>query len=119
MKVFNITGIILISILGGCAKQQCPKIPETVCGQCAMQVGEEAKEVSISTIDYASAGVDITLDFLKKSEKYLSEKIEGWKVNHPELVDDGKSALEALRLKITEYERRAKDALLRQGNDFH
>lgn len=110
VRMFGIVAIALCSF-GCAAKQQCPKIPETACGQCALQIGAQTKDAAVSAAVLAAEGADAVLDFLKRSEKYLSEKVEEWKTTHPELVAEGQASLDALRVKIVEYERRARSAL--------
>jgi hypothetical protein len=110
VRMFGIVAIALCSF-GCAAKQQCPKMPETACGQCALQIEAQMKDSAVSAAALATEGADTVLAFLKKSEKYLSERVEEWKTTHPELVAEGQASLDALRAKIVEYERRARSAL--------
>jgi hypothetical protein len=69
-----------------------------------MQIGAKTKDTAITAAELTSKGMTTVVEFLKKSEKYLSEKVEEWKKTNPELVAEGQASLNALRAKIAEYE---------------
>ena len=46
---------------------------------------------------------------MKESEQYLQEKVEGWKLSHPEWVEKGEKQLKELRARISEYKKNLSD----------
>jgi len=104
--------LITFTAFGCTTKQQCPKIPETACGQCAVNMANGVEDSAISASVFAVQTADSFVTFLKRAEVYLQEKIDEWKVTHPELVADGEKQLASIRAKVQEYERRAKDYMI-------
>lgn len=99
-----LSSVLVFAVLSvGCAtKQQCPKIPETACRQCWAQTKDKTSDVVDTAAYVAVEGTSLALEYLQKSEKYLSEKIEEWKATHPEWVADAQARLDAIRTKMRE-----------------
>jgi hypothetical protein len=112
MKKLLMICISMAIVTSGCAsKQTCAKVPETACMQCAIQMRESGQEaVTFGTMAAINATGSF-FTFLQSSEKFLQNKIEEWKVTHPELVVDGEKQLSSLRAKMSEYKERAKNSV--------
>lgn len=108
--------LFAISAIGCASKQACPKIPETACGQCAMQIKDGTVDIAKATAVLAIEGTDAAIAILRKAETYLQEKIVEWKKNNPELVEDAEKKLAELRAKIREYEKKARDYAKKEIN---
>lgn len=103
---FRLCAFVVVALsVFGCARQQCPKMPETACGQCSVHVATETKSAIREGAAIASETADTVLALLIQSEKYLSEKIAIWKRNNPELVAEAQESLNSVRAKITEIKR--------------
>ena len=102
--------IISLSLLVGCAsKQTVPQMPDDSCNRCAERVAAQATSAGASLANVIADGASVTLALLKRSEKYLEEKIEEWKVSNPDLVAEGQQQLEIIRTKIRVSENRARN----------
>ena len=107
----RISLIISLSLLVGCAsKQSVPQMPDDSCNRCAARMAEKAKDTGSTLAD----GASVTLALLKRSERYLQDKIEEWKVSNPDLVAEGQQQLEIIRTKIRSSENRARNYVSEQ-----
>ena len=86
----------------GCAKQQNYKMPETAYDK----TSNDTKSVIVTGTTLTSEGVDKALSYLIRLEKYLLDKIEELKQEHPEKVAEFQANLDSVRTKITEYKRK-------------
>ena len=97
--------VVAVAMTLGCAASpKCPVVePKSACEVCSAQLQEKTKDNLTVAVVVASNGIDTVLEFLQASEKYMAEKIEGWKKNHPELVEAAQKKLDSIREQIREY----------------
>ena len=111
----RISLIISLSLLVGCAsKQSVPQMPDDSCNRCAARMAAQAEDTGSTLAGVIVEGASVTLALLKRSERYLQDKIEEWKVSNPDLVAEGQQQLEIIRTKIRASENRARNYVSEQ-----
>ena len=106
MKPINliIASFVILSF-AGCTPKTISKVPENPCMQCYVEEKQTVKDTAVTATVVIIDGTDSFLAFLERSEKYLQEKINDWKVSHPELVNDANQQLESIHRKIVDYKK--------------
>ena len=115
MNKKTIIALIIVAVLStfGCAASQKPVVaapPANPCAPCWEQTKATTVEYAGKAKTALTTGAiisievaDTTLEYLQKAEKYLQEKIEQFKANHPEMVEAAEEQLRDLRGKIEQY----------------